>query len=286
MKQWKHKCELKLLMCQPNPMRPDRVTVGYVLRDTSLEAARIEVRFAQNLSAVRCIYPDADLDAIQAVLLELESVLKNVTDVESYLQHLPADFPGDFALLPGTALLTDSIDDELAVLDRQYLVRPKRSKSEKSEASLGEENEVSEENQIGRPYLRRAMQQSFSRLGITDLLLTEIPVSHYTFQGDLLKIDFGYRHNPSTYRLLHATSVVVGLDQTAMLAVEWPKIRKGFQNSIAEQCEMVAIVEAPQFTEDEKSQSAKQWLTDAGIKLKPVTAMMELAVEIRDTLRP
>ena len=32
-KEFRHKCELRLLVCEPSPLRPDRVTVGFVLRD-------------------------------------------------------------------------------------------------------------------------------------------------------------------------------------------------------------------------------------------------------------
>src|SRR3954471_14005232 len=114
MKAFKHKCELRLLVCEPNPLRPDRVTVGFVLRDINGDTPRVEVRLASNLRAIQCIYPEADLEAIEGTLLDMEPILKNVTDFEQYLQNMPADCPVDFSLLPETALLTDSIEDELS----------------------------------------------------------------------------------------------------------------------------------------------------------------------------
>ena len=278
MKQWKYRCELKLLVCQPNPLRPDRVTVGYVLRDMNPDAPRVDVSFAQNLTAVRCIYPDADIEAIRESLRELESMLKNVTDIEQQMRLLPEYFPADFALVAGGGLLTDSIEDELPRLKEQYLTKLRAEK-----AGAGEGTTAT--NEVGRPYLRRKMQEAFVQAAVHELLSSEIPVNPYTFEGDVLKIDFGYPAG-SKYRMLHAVSVLVGLEQTAMFAMRWPSIRDGFENARAEGCEMMAIVEKSQFTEAEQSKAMQRWLVDAGIGVCPVSELDRVAQEARAILNP
>ncbi|HEX6880897.1 MAG TPA: hypothetical protein VF135_11075 [Terriglobales bacterium] len=278
MKNWKHKCELKLLVCQPNPLRPDRVTIGYVLRDTNPDAARVEVRFAKNLSAVRCVYPDADIEAIEGTLLEMESVLKNVTDFEQHLLHMSPEFPADFALLSGGALLTDDFEKELPLLEKQYLTRPKRT-AQISELVTELSEAPTEAEPVGRPYLRRRMHEAFAQAGSANLLATDIPVSEYTFQGDLLKIDFGYRRSEAKYRMMHAASVVTGLAQTAVFALSWPSIKAGISKQLADGAEMIAIIEDSRFSQSEQARKAQQWMTDNGIEVRPVSEVALLAEE-------
>lgn len=280
MKEWKHKCELQLLVCEPNPLRPDRVTVGFVLRDLLSDPPRIEVRFARNLRALRCIYPDADVEAIQGALLEQEHLLKQVTDIEKHFEYLPGDFPAHFEFLSSTAVLTDSIEKELPLLEGQYLATLRGTRA--GEESEKEKQE--EQYEIGRPYLRRRMQEELGLVVSSGLMATEILVNQYTFQGDPLKIDFGYKRD-SGYRMLHATSVVTGLEETAILAVKWKGIREGIAKSFVSRCELLTIIEDSPFTQSEQSRAAQKWLMDEGIEMRPVSEMAAVAEDIRLDLK-
>jgi hypothetical protein len=276
MKDWKHKCELKVLVCQPNPLRPDRVTVGFVLRDTSPESPRIEIRLADNLRAIRCIYPDADLEAIEGTLQNLASVLKNVTDFDSYLQHLVADFPADFALMPGGAVLTDSMESEIALLEKQYLLS----------MVSGDHRSSRQPAEIGRAYILRKMQKAFVHFGAWNFITKDLPIDRYTFKGDPLKIDFGFTKRDTTkHRMMHAVSVVTGLDKAKILALSWPLIRDGVQKSNADGGEMFAIIEDDRYTRSEQAKTAQQWMLDVGINVRPVSQMMALAEAAREDLR-
>jgi hypothetical protein len=277
MKQWKHKCELQLLVCEPNPLRPDRVTVGFVLRDLNPEDPRVEVKIASNLRAIRCIYPDADVDAISGALSELKPLLTEVTDLDKYLQHLPADFPAHFSFVPSTALLTESIEAELPLLERQYLLALRRSTTDA-------EMERVEHGQFGRAYIRRRMQEEFSPLLASGLMTSDINMSDYTFEGDRLKIDFGYWHKRD-YRMMHATSVVTGLEQTAILAMKWRDIRKAVEGKIAGRCELMSLIEDPTFTQTAESQAAQRWLLEEGIEVRSVADISAVAQQISTDLR-
>jgi hypothetical protein len=276
MKQWKHKCELQLLVCEPNPLRPDRVTVGFVLRDSNPENPRVEVKFASNLRAIRCIYPDVDLEAISGALNDLKPILKQVTDIDQYLQHLPQDFPVHFNFLSSTALLTDSIEAELPLLEKQYLSTLK--------AAGGDSAEEREPEQIGRAYIRRRMQQEFVPLLASGLLTEEIAVSDYTFDGDRLKIDFGYWRDRDD-RMMHATSVVTGLEQTAILAVKWRDIRKSVERKIEGRCELMSVIEDSPFTESPQAHAAQRWLMEEGIEVRRVKDLAEIGTGIRRELK-
>ena len=279
MKNFPHRCELKLLMCEPNPLRPDRVTVGFVLRDTNPESPRVEMRFAKNLQAVRCIYPDADIDAVEETLNYMRSVLENVLDVEQYLQNLPADFPMDFALLSKGAVLTESMEKEVEVLEEQYLKRitpPEESPLISAKTRNAD---------FGRAYLLRKMNEAFRATGIDHFVQSEIPVEQYTFKGDSLAIDFSYADRDSNrLQMMHAVSVVANMDRAKILALSWPLIRDGVAKAQQQSCEMLAVIEDAKYQQSEKAQAAMSWMRDSGIRVEPVSAMTSVATRIRGDL--
>lgn len=277
-KQFKHRCELRLLVCEPSPLRPDRITVGFVLRDTNPENPRIEVCLAPKLTAIQCVYPDADLDAIESTLLEMEPVLKSVTDFEQYLRNLPADGPADFSFLPATALLTDSMDHEIQVLSDQYLVRPEPS-GDGIGKGLGKPP-----NEVGRAYILRQMQSAFSAHGVWNFLQKDVPVSEYTFQHDQQKIDFAYRsYQANAYRMFHAVSVVLNLDKAKLLAYSWPDIRE--RVTLDRSSELYGIVEDSKYCQSEASHAALAFMESKGVKVRPVSSMPEIAANAAAELR-
>ena len=283
-KEFKHKCELRLLVCEPNPFRPDRVTVGFVLSDKSGDQPRVEVRLAANLTAIRCIHPNADLEAIEGTLLEMEPILRNVTDFEQYLQNLPFEAPAEFSFLPGTAVLTNSIEEELKLLTNQYLVHPKRVLPDSDEEDIGKGD--TRENQVGRPYILRKMKEAFRHFELFPFLHTDIPVAKYTFKSDPLNLDFRY-HNPETdlYRMMHAASVVVDTDRTTLLAYKWAEIQDRMATDLGGPCELYGIVEDVKFQQSETAQQQLLLLADKGIIVKPVSSMMQIAAQVKADLR-
>ncbi len=280
MKDFRHKCELRLLVCEPNPFRPDRVTVGFILRDTSAEDPRVEVRLARDLRAIQCVYPEADLEAIESALLEMKPILANVTDFEQYLHNMPAETPADFTFLPGSAILTNSMDDEVALLTEQYLVRTSLPANE------GKQRAHSTKRETGRPYLLGRMKAAFDAYGLMDELQKEIDVSEYTFKGNPLKIDFGYRDRRNdAYVMMQAVSVVSNLERAMTLALSWSRIQKGFRAKGTPNCEMFGIVEDLKFHESENSQAAMTFMIGEGMKVRSVASMANVAAEAASALR-
>lgn len=278
-KEFKYKCELRLLVCEPNPFRPDRVTVGFVLRDTNPENPRVEVCLAPKLSAIQCVYPNADLEAIEGTLLEMEPILKNVTDFEQYLHNLPFETPAEFSFLPGRAVLTDSMEQEIELLTSQYLTRQEFVGAENDGESPGKRK-----NETGRAYILRKMQEAFTHYGVWNFLQKDIPVAAYTFKNDQQKIDFAYRsYSANAYRMFHAVSVVLNLDKAKLLAYSCPEIRAHAARD--GECELFGIVEDPKFCQDEASQAALEFMAAKGVIVRPVSSMAEIAAKAAAELR-
>ncbi|HWR15838.1 MAG TPA: hypothetical protein VN577_13505 [Terriglobales bacterium] len=226
--------------------------------------------------------------------------MENVADFEQYLQNLPSDFPVDLSLMPKGAVLTESMESEVNLLEDQYLKRMKLAKVDRASTSDSEignsetENSQSEKNDSGREstsvqgraYIRRRMQESFVHFGLWDFLHKEISIESYTFKGDPLKIDFGYL-NPAanTFRMLHAVSLTMNLNQTRNFGLSWEPIRDGFNKGKNQTAEMIAVVEAENLCQSEVARSARSWMERNGILVRPVTEMMNIAAEALAELR-
>lgn len=277
MKEFKHKCDLQLLMCEPNPLRPDRVTVGFVLRDLNCDPPRVEVRIAKDLRAVRCIYPDADIDAIQETLYYLKPLLETVTDVERHFDHLPSEFPVDLSLISKGAVLTDSIEQELALLEKQYV--------HSFEVADPPETRVAKNADYGRAFLLRRMNEEFRSALLLNRLDEEIPVADYTFKGDPLRIDFGFRLKESApYTFLHAVSLVSNLERTKNVIHSWDDLQRGIQRRDSVSPEFVAIVEKEKYWQSEQAMALRAWMTDVGMQVQPETRMAQVSHDIRTSL--
>jgi len=276
-KEFKHKCELRLLVCEPNPFRPDRVTVGFVLRDINGETPRVEVRLAQNLDSIQCVYPDADVDAIKGLLLEMEPVLRSVTDFDKYLENLPSDGTTVFSFLPGSAVLTDSMETEVNFLNRQYLASLAPNGPQDGQKSRKERTA-----DFGRAYILRKMEEVFVQFDVSKHLSRDISVEDHTFKGDSLAIDFGYLNRVSNYyRMMHAVSLVTNLDRAKILGLSWPLIRDGMNKVKGNNPELFAIVEDRPYGVDPKAQAARGWMEQVGIRVETVSSVMLLAAKAK-----
>jgi hypothetical protein len=276
MKEFRHKCELELLVCEPHPLRPDRVTVGFVLRDTNPLQPRTIVRFAPDLHAVQYICPGIDLNALESTLLEMQSVLANVTDYNQFRQFLPGELSIMLDVVAGKAVITDDMEAEADLLTQQYLELP-------TLADL--EDVVRRQRLYGRAYLKGEMISAFKTYGVLEWINKSIPVDEYSLKGDSLKIDFGFRNKTTnTYRMLDAVSLLTSLDRARILALSWPAIKDGKEQQSGTEHQLYAIVENGAREQSSQANDGWHWMEDRGIRVHPVSAMAALAADARNAM--
>lgn len=281
MKQWKHKCLRSVLVYRPNPLRPDRVTVGFVLAEVEGDSPRNELRFAPDLSSLHCIAPQLDLEAVEGMLLEVESslrsVIANVKDLHNFTTMLPEDVPDELEVLAPDAVLTDDFDAEV-VTQSEQLFRSWRTEE------LDEEQRAN--RHYGRIYLQRQLQSIFGDFDVWTHLDKKIAVDQFVLKGDTLSIECGYEDlRTNTYRMLDPVSLVSGLDRAKILALSWPRIHEGFTSQRGMQCELHAIVEDGVNRQAGRASDAWNWMESAGIVVDPVSMLPALAADARSALR-
>lgn len=280
MKEWKHKCLRSVLVYRPFALRPDCITIGFVLIDTSGDNRRRSVRFAPDLSILNAVAPDVDPEIVEASLLELEpdllSILGDITDAGLFPSFFPDSFPPEIEVLPASPILTNDYDNELEIQSKQLF----------QFSALEQAEYANTERLHGRPYLRKQIRKEFVAYQVWDHLEKQIRVDRFTLKEDSLKIDCAYTDPRSdTYRMFDAVSLLSSIDRAKILALSWSKIAEGIQKERGTQCEMIAIVENGIDRTQRDQKLAWNWLEEVGIRVSPVSAMSALAADAKLALR-
>jgi hypothetical protein len=282
MKEWKHRCLRSVMTYRPDPLRPDRVTIGFVLFDTAAGSPHREVRFAPDLRTLKCIAPDLEIEMVEAMLAEVEpeirSVITNITDAQKFPAWFPEGIPDEIEFLPPNPILTEDFDEEVITQSNQLF-----------RALYEQDLDVQQRNrhQYGRLYLQREIRHWYEEFGVWPYLEKRIAVDSFMLKGDTYNLECGYLdETANTFRMLDAVSLITSLDRARILALSWPRVRKGMtEKKGVTDCELVAIVEAGITREAGKAKDAWQWMEDAGIRVAPVSAMPVLAAEARGAMR-
>jgi hypothetical protein len=276
MPEWKHKCLCSVLTYQPQPWRPDCLTIGFILFDPAGEK-RVSVRFLNEFDELTRIDPDVDGPALEACLLAAEPQLItaaiNCTNPGHFSLSLGDILPPQINVLPPVALLTQDFDREIENQTKALLGFPPPRKAERTES------------RCGVPFLKKQIRSTLVEYGVWDHLDKDISVERFTLKQDAYKIQCGYR-NPSsnTYRMVDPVSLAASTDKAKILALSWPLIRDGISRETTMNCEFYAIVEDG--LEDNRNVAlGKSWMKEVGIRVSPLSAMPILASEARTALR-
>jgi Protein of unknown function (DUF3037) len=270
-KQWKHKCELFILQCSPDPLKGERVNVGLVLRDASASPPIVRLSIADDIDRLSCLEPSFSIEALEGSLHYIESVICNTADFEERIEQFEY-WPDSVDLAPTRAVFTDSIEDELKLLTEQYLERRSADPKEKRASS--------------RQAIFAQMREAFESAGVWALMDHRLPLSDFTRPGDSLKLDCGYLDAArSMYRILHAVSFKTGADAAKALAYSWPLVREGIAQKRNADCEMFAIVSDNLNRKEDVVAFGWDTLERAGMVVQPVSMTPVLAQAARIALR-
>jgi len=271
-KEFKHRCELFVLQCTPDPMKGEKVNVGVVLRDTNGNEPKVLVRLSDRLKRINCLEPGFDIAAFEEMLYQAESLVLNTLDFERRIDQFE-DWPEELVVAPKMALLTNSMADEIARLEDQYLEPRPWQKSGNSE----------EEN---RSAILKQMRNVFETAGVWRLMDKRLPVAEFTRRGDTLKLDCGYINRAnSAYRIFHAVPLVKDSNLAKALAYSWPMIRDGIAERQHLACDMSVIVSDNLDRADDAVRFGWETLEQAGLNLHPVSRVPQFAEEARLALR-
>jgi len=269
-KEFRHRCELFVLQCMPDPLKGEKVNVAVVLRDPSPQNPSILVRISDHMRRIVCLEPGFQLESFEEILQRAESILLNSLDFENRIDHFE-EWPEELMLGRKTAVLTDSMPDEIELLAKQYL-QPRSWKNTESEAET-------------RAVLVGKMRREFESAGVWGLMDKRLRVADFTSRGDTLKLDCGYADvGNSAYRIFHAVPLVKDGNMTKALAYSWPMIRGGIEAKHKLSCDMRVIVSDGLDRTDETVAFGCDTLENAGLILEPLSRVPHLAEQARVAL--
>jgi hypothetical protein len=263
----KRQFEFFLLQYAPDPIKEEAVNVGVVLLGVGEDAAYAKVRITPDWRRVLCLDSDADLELLDALGRDLQSQLANVEERAAVMKRIQESFCGAVQLSATRACVAQEPDEELEALAKLYL--QSRSQPGKREVS-------------SRQRILRIMHDEFERAGVWKLMQHQIPVADYTFAGDPLKIDCGYRPN-GTMKMFHAVPLSANVDLAKILAFTYPMIVEGMKQKKVG-AELTAVIDRLDRDRTE-ADFALRAMRQNGIRISLTEEMPALADHVRQELR-
>lgn len=262
-------CEYFLIRYVPNLLRGEYVNFGIVLLDAA-QKDFAEVRWAKDLSRVRCLDADADLEYLTALEQDLKQKLSSAADRAAMLQIIEDSFSNAVQVSPTRALVTDAPNVAIERLAKEFL---------EPSSPLRREEEAR-----GRAFIRRGMQDAFDHAGVLPLMMRNISVAPYTHAGDPLKLDFGYRPN-GTLKFFHAVSLAGEITAVKPLCYTFAALSEGVARKQKAETQLTAVVEDNLDRKSESVGFALYSFDQARIQVAALAEMPRIAEAARKELR-
>jgi hypothetical protein len=231
-------CEFSLIRYVPDVVKGEFANIGVVLREAGREGSAA-VRFTRDWSRVRCMDPEADVELLESLEVEiarrLQAGVEMRVNAKPMLETLEDSLSNSVQLTEMRGTLAESMAAEMEQLLRMY-VEPLKVAAVRRKAT-------------GRTAIVGEMRETFERAGVWRLMRKRIAAAGYTQAGDPLKIDCGYRAIAGSggpeakVRMFHAVSLESDVEGAKGMAYSAAALREGVQRSEGVELELTAIVE-------------------------------------------
>ena len=270
-------CEFQLIRYVPDPVRNEFVNIGVLLRGPNGE--RSMLRFTRDWSRVRCLDPDADIQMLEALEIEVGQRLQaeGADHPKPIRALLESSFSNGVQLTEAKGFLAETFLTGLEDLMRLHVEPPRRERSQR---------------RGGRAALVAEMRTRFEQAGVWALLRKQIPAAEYTQPGDPLRIDCGYRNG--VVKMFQAISLETSADDAKLLAYSAPRLRQGVLREEKVDLLLTAIIEPigwpPGETEPAEERTvrydfARATMQEYDIRVMTAFDLPQLAQTAREELR-
>lgn len=260
-------CAYHVVRYMPNLVRDEWVNIGILLFDP--DSGRLLQRLVEEpgeFARVRRLHPNAD----EELLRRLSDVFTpqspaGETNPATYIGRLEQTLSNTVQLSPQKGLLADDLDTELDRLYRDHVESPRHGRLTADVTS--------------RNGIRARANQVFRGTGIWARLERHLRVDEFTYSGDPLRLDYGYRRN-GTRGFVQALSLSRDPAQAKVLAFTADAIRQKVAHP-----EFVAITEAePRPQENSRHRFILGLLEAREINVLPLARLAEWSYRLRPTL--
>jgi hypothetical protein len=112
-----HTLKMFLLSYVPNVVKDESVNIGLIVVGDGIA----EIRFATDWKRVLALDPDADIELLTALTLEIRAKLQTPGQPEEMLRNMEESWSNAVQLSPGKGYVTDDPAKEIGILASQYL---------------------------------------------------------------------------------------------------------------------------------------------------------------------
>ena len=259
-------CAYHVVRYTPNLVRDEWVNIGILLFDPA--SGRLLQRLVEEpaeFARVRRLHPAADEELLRRLADVFASQSAAVNNPQGYVAHLEQTLSNTVQLSPQKGLLAEDLEAELDRLYRDHVEAPRRDRSSEEPAT--------------RNAIRERANQVFRGTGIWPRLERRLRVDEFTYAGDPLRFDYGYRRN-GTRGFVQALALSRDAGSAKVLAFTADAIRQRLEHP-----EFVAITEAePRPQENPRHRFILGLLEARAISLVPLAHLAEWSYRLRPTL--
>lgn len=273
-------CAYRVLRYTPNLVRDEWLNIGVLVFDAQTGERRLRmIEEPAEYARVRRLHPQADEGLLRALRDDLENRFSKASELftsngkgdgkasSDWLRLLgkwDQTLSNALQLAPQKGVYADDLDAETERLYADH-VAPERGSSRVGTPG-------------GRGEIRAYCAQVFKQARIWDRLQKGVRAEEFTFPGDPMRLDFGYRRN-GTSGFVQALSVSRAPADAKLLAYTASHVRRKLNAS-----EFTAVTDVPLLAENERHAFVQETLREAGVESVAMEAFAVWTAKIRPML--
>jgi hypothetical protein len=277
----------RVLRYTPNLVRDEWVNIGVLVWDPASGERRLRlIEDPNEYSRIRHLYPYADESVLRRLRNDLEDRLKragelfhdksnggngaphaseNVADWLKLLDKWDNVLSTSLQVAAPKGVYASDLDAEIERVYAEQVAPPSRR------ARLGLPE--------SRSTIRSYCEQVWKQARIWDRLQKRIRAEEFTFAGDPMHIDYGYRRN-GTRGFVQILSVTRSPGDVKLLAYTVEHIRNKVPAS-----EFTALTDVRLLAEDGRHKFVQDALRDAGVESVPLEGLVKWTAGLRQTIQ-
>jgi len=274
----------RVLRYTPNLVRDEWVNIGVLVFDPQSGERRMRlIEEPEEYARVRRLHPRADEELLRALRDDLENRFSTASQLfngnaaeRSGSGQASADWmkllgkwdetlSNALQLAPQKGVHADDLDAETERLYADHVALQRGA------------------GRVGAPGSRGAIRsycaQVFKQARLWERLQKSLPAAEFTFSGDPMRIDYGYRRN-GTRGFVQTLSVSRAPGDVKSLAYTVERIR----NKVAAS-EFTAVTDVHLIAENERHQFVRETLRDAGVEAVPLEGLAVWTAKMRPRIQ-
>lgn len=262
-----------ILRYTPNLVRDEWVNIGVLLFDPASGERRLRlIEEQEEFARVRRLHPAADEALLRGLRDDLEDRLRDARqtpeggDLQKLLEKWENTLANALQLAPRKGVYAEDLDAELERLYADH-VSPQRAASRVGAAG-------------SRAFVRNYCAQVWKLANLWGRLEKAVPVREFTFPGDPMRIDYGYRRN-GTRGFVQTLSVSRAPADCKLFA--YTAARMAARAPFAS--EFAAVTDVPLLAGNERHAFVRETLRDAGIEPIPMEGFAVWVAKLRPMLQ-